>query len=75
MTQARTTTKSVLTRQELDMNKWWTSLSVNNKESLSGQPYPVCTIWWNGISIEERVKIHDASGIVRSPRNKCNGFT
>ncbi|GEM_PF-1889402 len=69
------TTKRVLTRQELDMNKWWTSLTITNKENLSGQPYPICTSWWNHITLEERVRLHDASGIVRSPRNYCHGFT
>jgi len=82
MTQAKTKRNSkvnsevnVLSRHELDMNKWWTSLSIVNKENLSGKPYPSCTIWWNAISIDERTRIHDESGIVRSPRNKCKGFT
>jgi len=68
-------TKRVLSRQELDMNKWWTSLTITNKENLSGQPYPVCTSWWNHITLAERVKIHNESGISRSPRNYCQGFT
>lgn len=75
MTQTKKIKENVLSRIELDMNKWWTSLSVTNKENLSGKPYPTCTVWWNEISIEERIKIHDQSGIVRAPRNKCKGFT
>ncbi len=75
MSQARTKASEKLSRQELDMNKWWTSLSIANKESLSGQPYPICTVWWNGITLEQRVKVHDESGIERAPRNKAKGFT
>ena len=75
MTQARTNTNGKLSRQELDMNKWWTSLSITNKETLSGKPYPTCTVWWNDISLEQRVKVHYMSGIVRAPRNKSKGFT
>jgi hypothetical protein len=58
-----------------DVNIWWTSLSVSQKERVAKKglakfagekkpseneyQYPACTIWWNNLSEEQKAWIHD----------------
>ena len=60
---------------EKDMTKWWASLRIEAKESLSGKQYPECSVWWNSLSLSDKVKAKEYSGIERSKRNKSKGFT
>ena len=60
---------------EKDMVKWWASLSIVAKESLSGKNYPECSEWWNSLTLSEKVEAKETSGIERSKRNKSKGFT
>ncbi|MBR0110236.1 MAG: hypothetical protein IJM05_06550 [Bacteroidales bacterium] len=58
-----------------DLNLWWTSLSVAQKERVAKKglkkyagekepaeneyQYPACTIWWNNLPEEQKTWIHD----------------
>lgn len=48
-----------------DLNLWWTSLSVAQKERVAkkGQAgdyqYPACSAWWNALPEEKKEWIHD----------------
>ena len=63
---------SVMNKGELEI--WWSSLSVPQKERIARKGmtkaaggdvdeslilYPACTCWWNGLSEERKVRIHD----------------
>lgn len=61
--------------EEIQLNKWWSSLPISDKERLSGRNYPACTIWWNELSIPDRSTTYHKSGIERAKRNKSRGFT
>lgn len=60
---------------EVDMIKWWSSLSIASKVKVSGKEYPECSVWWNSLPIEEKLAVKEASGIERAKRNKTKGFT
>ena len=60
---------------EADMIKWWSSLTIKGKVQVSGKEYPECSVWWNSLSLEEKLAAKDASGIERAKRNKTKGFT
>lgn len=59
----------------IQLNKWWASLRISDKEKISGQPYPDCTSWWNNLDLTEKSKVYQKSGIERAARNKSRGFT
>ena len=60
---------------EVDMIKWWSALSIENKVKVSGKTYPDCSVWWNNLTLEEKQAAKEASGIERGKRNKTKGFT
>lgn len=60
---------------EVDMVKWWSSLSIEGKVKVSGKTYPDCSVWWNSLPIEEKLAVKESSGIERAKRNKTKGFT
>ena len=60
---------------EVDMIKWWSALSIENKAKVSGKTYPECSVWWNNLTLEEKLAAKEASGIERGKRNKTKGFT
>ena len=64
-----------MTNQQIELAKWWTSLRITDKEKLSKQPYPACSVWWNQLSMEQQTVVMDQAGIARGPRNKSYGFT
>ena len=59
----------------IQLNKWWASLRISDKEKISGQPYPDCTSWWNNLDLTEKSKDYHKSGIERAARQKSRGFT
>ena len=62
-------------KTEIDMTKWWSAVPIATKEQVSGKPYPECSAWWNGLTLEEKIATYEASGVERGPRNKTKGFT
>ena len=64
-----------MTNQQIELAKWWTSLRITDKESISKSPYPQCSVWWNSMSMEQQAVIKEQAGIARAPRNKTYGFT
>lgn len=57
-----------------DIEIWWASLPITQKERIAckgiskstGVPaapeqyqYPACSVWWEGLEVERRQKIHD----------------
>ena len=64
-----------MTNQQIELAKWWTSLRITDKENVSKQPYPNCTVWWNNLSMEQQTAVKEQAGIARAPRNKTHGFT
>ena len=64
-----------MTNQQIELAKWWTSLRITDKENVSKQPYPTCTVWWNSLSMEQQTRVKEQAGIARAPRNKTHGFT
>ena len=52
-----------MTKLQIELAKWWTSLRITDKENLSKCPYPECSRWWNDLSESEQVAVKDAAGI------------
>jgi hypothetical protein len=65
----------LIMKTEVDMQKWWSAVSVATKETVSGKSYPECSTWWNSLTLEEKIAASEASGVVRRPRNKTKSFT
>jgi len=51
---------------ERDLQVWWSSLPINEKERIalkgsgdeSKAQYPACTAWWNTLDMERKTKIY-----------------
>lgn len=60
--------------QEKEFGKWWSSLTIEEKETVAGESYPGCTAKWNNMSRDERIKSIQDSGYVRRKGNKATAL-
>ena len=70
---------------EIELNKWYTSLTIADKEAITGKKYPtcseggipredlfICSKVWNEWTLEQRTEAKDKSSILRGRRIKEN---
>jgi len=57
---------------EIELNKWYTSLTIGDKEAITGKKYPACTKVWNEWTLEQRAEVKDKSRLLRAKRIKEN---
>lgn len=57
---------------EIELNKWYTSLTIADKEVITQKKYPACTQVWNAWSLEERQEARTRSQLLRGKRTKEN---
>ncbi len=51
--------------KDIEHNKWFSSISITNKEKITGAPYPQCTALWNSWTQDERSEAIAKSGLYR----------
>ena len=42
---------------EIELNKWYTSLTIGDKEAITGKKYPACTKVWNEWTLDQRTEV------------------
>ncbi|MBR5069660.1 MAG: hypothetical protein IKX59_00480 [Bacteroidales bacterium] len=57
---------------EIELNKWYTSLTIGDKEAITGKKYPACTKVWNEWTLDQRTEVKDKSHLLRAKRIKEN---
>ncbi len=57
---------------EIELNKWYTSLTIGDKEAITGKKYPACTNVWNEWTLEQRARVKEESRLKRGQRIKSN---
>jgi hypothetical protein len=57
---------------EIELNKWYTSLTIADKEAITNKEYPACTQVWNDWTPEQRAEAKEKSNLLRGKRIKQN---
>ena len=57
---------------EIELNEWYTSLPIADKEAITGKKYPACTKVWNEWTLEKRTEEKEKSQLKRGKRIKEN---
>ncbi len=57
---------------EIELNKWYTSLTIADKEAITMKEYPLCTQVWNEWTLEQRAEAREKSNLIRGKRIKQN---
>ncbi len=57
---------------EIELNKWYTSLTIADKEAITQKKYPECTKVWNTWTLEERTEAKEQSQLLRGKRINKN---
>jgi hypothetical protein len=68
----KTNYQKTVDMSEIELNKWYTSLTIADKEAITGKKYPACSKVWNEWTLEQRTDAKEKSSILRGRRIKEN---
>jgi len=57
---------------EIELNKWYTSLTIAEKETITNKNYPECSKVWNEWTLEQRAEAKEKCNLLRRERIKVN---